>query len=269
MKRTIMGAIAGDIIGSRFEFNNHKSKSFELMSDYCFFTDDTVMTCAVAKALMEFYKPQHGNLESNAELYLRKLGLLYPTCGYGRSFYSWLLGEREGGYKSCGNGAAMRISPVGLTAINIKGVQYMSKAITSVSHTHSEAIKGAEATAFCVWAARNCWGKDLILEYVQRNYYPGINEFKLDDIRDTYRFYETCQRTVPEAIKAFEEATSYEDAIRNAISIGGDSDTIAAITGGIAGAFYGVPDNIYTWAMSKLDDRLATIVKQFDEMINN
>jgi type I restriction enzyme M protein len=268
MRRTIVGAIAGDIIGSRFEFNNIKSKDFDLMSDYCFFTDDTVMTCAVAKAIMESYKPPNDSIEHTARRCMQEIGLAYPDCGYGRSFYLWLLGMRDDSYKSLGNGAAMRISPVGFTEFNLEGVKKTSAAITSVSHSHEEAIKGAEATAFCVWAAANEWKKDHIISYARENYYPCLDQFTLDGIRDTYRFYETCPNTVPEAIKAFEESTDYEDAIRNAISIGGDSDTLSAIAGGIAGAYYGVPDNIYLWAIDKLDDRLATIVKKFDSMIN-
>ena len=265
--KTIIGAIAGDIIGSRFEFHNIKTKDFELLSDECFFTDDTVMTCAVAKALMESDKPWGDSLSTNAVKYMRGIGCEYPHSGYGRKFFEWLLEERPSSYQSCGNGAAMRISPAAYMTDSLSKLKDMCETITIVSHNHSEAVKGAEATAFCVWAANNRWTKDMIIDFVKENYYPGLEYFTLDNLRPTYRFYETCQNTVPEAIKAFEEATDYEDAIRNAISIGGDSDTIAAITGGIAGAYYGVPTHIRDWAMDKLDFHLRMLVEDFDNYI--
>lgn len=231
----MIGAIIGDIVGSRFEFNNHRSKDFELFTDECFFTDDTVMTCAVACALMN---------DEDPGWVMRMFGNFYPGRGYGRMFQEWL-NANIGPYNSFGNGAAMRISPVAYVARTYDNVIDLSKKVTEVSHDHPEGIKGAEAVATSIWMARQGDSMEWIKENV-RNYYD-IN-FTLDEIRDSYKFDETCQGSVPQAFEAFFESVNFEDAIRNAISIGGDSDTIAAITGSIAEAYYGVPE----WMIKKV-----------------
>ncbi len=273
----MIGAIIGDIVGSRFEFNNHRSKAFELFTDACFVTDDTIMTLAVAKAILETDKAVikghkiKGQTTRQSEEYLDRLsentvatmqviGRNYPNCGYGGSFGRWVFSENPQPYGSYGNGAAMRISPVGAIAESIDEVKLLSRAVTAISHNHVEGLKGAEATAMAIFLARTGHGKDQIREYILENYYKI--DFTLDEIRDSYRFNETCQGTVPQAIQAFLEADSFEDAIRNAISIGGDSDTLAAIAGSIAEAYYGVPDDLVERALGYLDDELLGIYEE-------
>jgi type I restriction enzyme M protein len=271
----MIGAIIGDIVGSRFEFNNHRSKAFELFTDACFVTDDTIMTLAVAKALLETDKAvikgqkikgqittrqsdeYLERLSENTIYYMQLIGRNYPNCGYGGSFGQWIFSENPQPYGSYGNGAAMRISPVGAIAETVDEVKLLSRAVTAITHNHVEGLKGAEATAMTIFLARTGHSKDQILEHILENYYEI--DFTLDEIRDSYRFNETCQGTVPQAIQAFIEADSFEYAIRNAISIGGDSDTLAAITGSIAEAYYGVPDELVEKALGYLDDELLRI----------
>jgi ADP-ribosyl-[dinitrogen reductase] hydrolase len=257
----MIGAIIGDIVGSRFEFNNHKHKDFQLFTDDCRVTDDSIMTLAVAKAIMEAEKIQNVSLgrydydggyyslvERMSIKYMQEFGRKYPNCGFGRMFIKWVFSEDPKPYNSYGNGAAMRISPVGFAARTESEACRLSKAVTGVTHNHKEGIKGAEATAVAIYMARRGYTKDAIRDKIVSNYYP-LN-FTIDGIRDSYQFNESCQGTVPQAITAFLESTSFEDAIRNAISVGGDSDTLAAITGSIAEACYGVPEVIKEKALS-------------------
>jgi type I restriction enzyme M protein len=262
----MIGAITGDIVGSRFEFHNHRSKDFELFTPECFATDDSVMTLAIAKALLDC-GGDYSNLGGVAARSMQEIGRHYPNCGYGGMFGRWIFSDNPQPYKSFGNGAAMRVSPVGFAAKTFEEVIDLSRKVTEVTHNHPEGIKGAEAVAICVFFARNGKGKDEIRDYVVRNYYPL--DFTLNGIRDTYRFNETCQDTVPQALQAFFESFGFEDAIRNAVSIGGDSDTLAAITGGIAEAFYGVPDNFIEQSIRKLDKRLSAILNKFYEAFFN
>ena len=271
----MIGAIIGDIVGSRFEFNNHKSKDFELFTDECFVTDDSIMTLAVAKALIEtertFMNGEDGfrvskvyldRLAENTVLYMQTIGRKYPNCGYGGHFRQWIFSENPKPYDSYGNGAAMRISPVAAIAVSEEELKALSKAITGVSHNHVEGLKGAEATAMAIYLARTGHGKDDIRKVVSNQYYNL--DFCLDDIRATYRFNETCQETVPQAIQAFLEAESFEETIRNAISLGGDSDTLATIAGSIAEAYYGVPDAMVEKALGYLDGELLEIYNEFN-----
>lgn len=257
----MLGAIVGDIVGSVYEFCNHRSKDFELFKPQCFATDDSIMTLAIAKAVLES-APDHRDLAENAVKYMREVGQPYPDCGYGGRFLDWMYSDHPKPYNSFGNGAAMRVSPVAYAAKSIEEVVEMSRAVTAVTHNHPEGIKGAEATAVCTWLALQGTGKDRILEVVNSLYYHI--DFTLDEIRPTYRFNETCQDTVPQALEAFFESTDFEDAIRNAISVGGDSDTLAAITGAVAGAYYGVPDEIDRYARFYLDSRLGDILAEFE-----
>jgi len=270
----MIGAIIGDIVGSRFEFNNHKSKDFELFTDACFVTDDSIMTLAVAKALHETDKVVSegqqstrrdaeylDRLSENTIVAMQEIGRNYPDCGYGGSFGRWIFSKNPKPYGSYGNGAAMRISPVGVIAESVDEVKLLSRAVTAISHNHVEGLKGAEATAMAIYLARTGHSKDEIREYILDNYYEI--DFTLDEIRASYRFDVTCQGTVPQAIQAFLEADSFEDAIRNAISIGGDSDTLAAITGSIAEAYYGVPDALVERALGYLDDWLLGIYEEW------
>ncbi|HCJ4522318.1 TPA: N-6 DNA methylase [Listeria innocua] len=257
----MLGAIIGDIVGSRFEWNNNKSKQFDLLTYKCSVTDDSIMTLAIAKALLES-KSDYSDLSENAVKYMQNIGQHYPNCGYGGHFREWIYSDNPKPYNSYGNGAAMRVSACGFVANTLEEVKQLSKAVTEVTHNHPEGIKGAEATAVAIFLARS--GKNLleIRDYITKNYYP-LN-FSLDEIRDNYEFNESCQGTVPQALEAFFESKNFEDAIRNAISIGGDSDTIAAITGGIAGAYYGIPTDIRKHALTFLDERLLKILVEFE-----
>lgn len=263
----MLGAIIGDIVGSRFEFNNHKSKEFQLFTKNCFATDDTIMTLAVAKAIMETHKlcleeaSFSKILQEQTIKYMREIGRKYPGCGYGHMFNGWIHSDGMKAYNSYGNGAAMRISAAGIYGRDIEDVCKISKAITEVTHNHKEGIKGAEATAVAVYMARNGSSKEEIHNHIEKNYYP-LN-FTIDDIRDNYHYDVTCQGTVPQAIKCFLEAHDFEDAIRTAVSLGGDSDTIAAITGSIAEVYYNIPDALREKALSYLDSDLRVIYNEW------
>lgn len=259
----MLGAIIGDIAGSRFEWNNIKNKEFELFTDRCFFTDDTVMTVAVAAAILET-ESNGADLGKVVVSMMQNLGRLYPGAGYGGMFTSWLMSDKPEPYNSYGNGAAMRVSPCGFAASSLEEAKRLSRQVTEVTHNHPEGIKGAEATTAAIFLAREGYGKEEIRSYVDQYYYKL--DFTLDDIREDYTFDVTCQGTVPEAITAFLESASFEDAIRNAVSIGGDSDTLAAITGGIAEAFYGIPEDIRGKGISYLDAVLLKTLAEFENL---
>ena len=256
----MLGAIIGDIVGSRFEWHNIKTKQFDFLTHSCFFTDDSVMSLAIAKAILD--SKELTQLETNAVLCMQEIGRHYPNCGYGGSFYKWIFSSNPKPYNSYGNGAAMRISACGFAATSLEEAITMSKVVTEVTHNHPEGLKGAEATTVALYMARTGSSILEIRDYIDKHYYPM--NFTLDGIRDNYQFNETCQNTVPQALMAFFESTSFEDAIRNAISIGGDSDTLAAITGGIAEAYYGIPEAIRKHALTFLDERLLGILNAFE-----
>lgn len=257
----MLGAIIGDIVGSRFEWNNNRSKQFDFLTYKCSVTDDSIMSLAIAKALLES-KADYSDLSENAVKYMRGIGRYYPNCGYGGRFKDWIHSDNPTPYGSYGNGAAMRVSACGFVANSLEEAKKLSKAVTEVTHNHPEGLKGAEAAAVAIFLARS--GKNLleIRDYITKNYYP-LN-FTLDGIRDSYEFNESCQDTVPQALEAFFESKNFEDAIRNAISIGGDSDTLAAVTGGIAEAYYGIPTEIRKHALTFLDKRLLKILVDFE-----
>lgn len=259
----MIGAIIGDIAGSRFEWHNIKNKEFKLLMRDCHFTDDTVMSLAVCEALMSC-KSNHSDLSKQAITYMQEIGNKYPHAGYGESFYHWLHEKSPKPYNSWGNGSAMRVSGCGYAAKSLEEVIQFSRMVTEVTHSHPEGIKGAEATAVAVYLART--GKNIleIRDYINKYYYP-IN-FTLDSIRNEYKFDVSCQGSVPQALEAFFESRNFEDAIRNAISIGGDSDTIAAITGAVAEAYYGVPTSIRKHALTFLDERLLNILVEFENL---
>lgn len=255
------GAIIGDIVGSRFEFNNHRSKDFELFTSDCFFTDDTVMTLAVAKALSSYKTvTDYEDFRKTLIKCMHEIGVHYPHCGYGGRFYGWIMNGDTAPYNSFGNGSAMRVSPVSWYAHSLEEAEELAAATALVTHNHPEGVKGAVSVAGAIYLARTGHTMDEIKEYVSRFYTIG---FTLDEIRDTYGFYETCQQSVPQAFQAFLESVSFEDAVRNAISIGGDSDTIAAITGSVAEAFYGIDNELREEAVSRLDKRLLGIYMDF------
>ena len=257
----MLGAIVGDVVGSRFEWNNNRSKDFEFLTYKCFPTDDSIMSLALAQAII-VSKPDYSDLGKNAVECMQVVGRNYPNCGYGGSFREWMFSDNPQPYNSFGNGAAMRVSAAGFAATSLEEAKLLSKKITEVTHNHPEGIKGAEATAVAIFMAKS--GKSMleIRDYIDENYYPM--NFTLDQIRPTYQFNETCQDTVPQALMAFFESTSFEDAIRNAISIGGDSDTIAAICGGVAEAYYGIPVDIRKHALTFLDKNLLLLLVSFE-----
>ncbi len=259
-----MGAIIGDIVGSRFEWENYRAKDFSLLTDDCFFTDDSVMTIAIAKALLEC-NGEYSDLSNKTILNMQKVGRKYPDSGYGSGFYSWLFSRTPVPYNSWGNGSAMRVSACAYLARSLEEAIELSDKVTNITHNHPEGLKGAEATTVATYMALHGFSKEEIKKHILENYYD-IN-FTLDSIRETYQFDGSCQGTVPQALEAFFESTDYEDAIRNAISIGGDSDTIAAITGAVAGAYYGIPPKIKNSAYTYLTAHLQVIVDIFDAQI--
>lgn len=259
----MIGPIIGDIAGSRFEFNNWRSKEFDLFTTKCFFTDDTVMSLAICQALLEWREPgAFVDLEARVVQTMQEFGVLYPNSGYGGRFRVWLRTENPKPYGSFGNGSAMRVSGCGYVAESIEEAISLSRIVTAVTHNHPEGIKGAEATAVAVYLARTGKSMREIREYIEDRYYKI--DFTLDEIRPTYEFNETCQETVPQAFAAFFESTSFEDCVRNSISVGGDSDTLAAIACGVAEAYYGVPDDLRRSAVGYLDERLRGILMAFE-----
>ncbi len=259
----MLGAIIGDIAGSRFEgVINHKSKEFDFFNQHCDFTDDTVLTVAIAAAVWAC-KGDYKKLGENAVKTLHCFGRLYEDRGYGGMFCQWLYSKNKRPYNSYGNGAAMRVSPVAWAAKTLPQAKAFSRVVTEVTHNHPEGIKGAEATAVCIFLARKDYEIAKIRRHISKNYYPL--DFTLDEIRDTYDFDASCQGSVPQAIEAFLESNSFEDAIRNAISIGGDSDTIAAITGSIAEAYYGIPLALRRRGLSYLDVNFKKIITDFEK----
>lgn len=249
----MLGAIAGDIIGSVYEWNNIKTTNFPLFRSDCFFTDDTVLTVALAESIMT---------GADYAVLMKKYYHLYPNAGYGGSFHKWARSADSRPYNSWGNGAAMRVSPVGFVFESLEDVLNGAKTYTSLTHNHPEGIKGACATASAIFLARTGMDKNGIRKHIVDSFGYDLNR-SCDEIRPVYEFNESCQKTVPEAIIAFLESESFEHAIRLAISLGGDSDTLACITGGIAGAFYGVPENIIDKTLEILDDRLREITLDF------
>lgn len=256
----MLGAMIGDIVGSRFEWSNIKTKDFEFFADNCFFTDDTVMTAAVAKAILDC-DDGFQNIEKYAEKEMRYYGKRYPDSGYGGRFQNWLTCSDPKPYFSFGNGAAMRISPTAYLYNSMEDSEALSDRITGVTHNHPEGLKGARAVTDAIFMARKGFSKNEIRNRIEESYYSL--DFMIDDIRSCYMFDVTCQGSVPQAIKAFLESVDFEDSIRIAISIGGDSDTIAAITGSISEAFYTIPENIKKKAESYLDKEILSIVNSF------
>lgn len=253
---TIIGAVIGDVIGSVFEWNNIKTTDFDLFNPNCDFTDDTVLTIAVADCILN--KKDFAN---TIWLYGRK----YSRRGYGGIFSNWLQEDHLKPYGSFGNGSAMRASPVGFAFNDIDIILEVAKQSAEVTHNHPEGIKGAQATASAIFLARKGKSKQEIKEYISQAFNYKLN-FTLDEIRPTYKFDVTCQGSVPQAIIAFIESSDFENAIRLAISIGGDSDTIACITGGIASAYYNqIPTKIIDFVLNKLPSEFIEIMNKFDE----
>jgi ADP-ribosylglycohydrolase len=252
----MIGAIAGDIIGSVYEHDGIKTKDFPLFAPGCEFTDDTVLTVAVAQAILS----GDGYLDS-----IRTFARRHPDAGYGASFQHWIHAADSQPYNSWGNGSAMRVSPVGFAFSSEDEVLRQARSTAEITHNHPEGIKGAEATALAVFLARTQRDKSLIKARITQLFGYDLQR-TLDSIRPSYSFDVSCQGTVPEALIAFLESDSYEDAIRNAISLGGDSDTLACIAGGIAEAYYGpVPAEISTKVRQILSADLWEVTAAFRE----
>lgn len=250
----MLGAIAGDTIGSRHEWIATKTTDFELLHPDCTFTDDSVLAIAVADCLL------HGRHYVDA---FHEYFHAFPGRGYGGGFHRWAAARDRAPYNSWGNGSAMRVAAVGFAFDTLDAVRAEARRSAEPTHNHPEGVKGAEATAAAIFLARTGHGKDDIRQRIVDAFGYDLNRH-VEDIRPHYKFNESCQGTVPEGIIAFLDSTSYEDAIRNAISLGGDADTLACITGGIAEAFYGgVPREIEDWTMARLDERLREVVVEF------
>ena len=259
----MLGALAGDIIGSPYEFYNTKSMDFELFTEWTKFTDDSVMTLAVAKWLIE-------DAEHSARHLIRcmqELGRRYPRAGYGGNFDWWLRQENPQPYNSWGNGAGMRVSPVGLYAKTLDDALELAEISASVSHNHPEGIKGAQAIAASVFLCKDGKSKQEIKEYVEETFGYNLSR-TIDDIRPNYYFDVSCQGSVPEAIIAFLEGNSFEEVIRLAISIGGDSDTIGCMAGAIAACRYPIPDDIAKRCDSLLTEDLRDMKDRFCDFID-
>jgi ADP-ribosylglycohydrolase len=252
----MLGAIAGDVIGSIMEVSGTKTKDFPLFAQRSRFTDDTVLTVAVAEKLL-----RGGDYVELFHEYVRE----YPMAGYGGTFLRWAESGKREPYNSWGNGSAMRVSPIGVICDTLEEVEAEAQRSAEVTHNHPEGVKGAQATAAAVYLARTGHDKNAIKAHIESEYGYNLSQ-RLDDIRPKYFFDVSCQGSVPQSIIAFLEATDYEDAVRNAISLGGDADTMACIAGAIAEAFYGgVPEHIRGPVLERLDDRLEGVLAEFTE----
>lgn len=259
----MIGAILGDIIGSPYEFDRgSKSKDFPLFSRISTFTDDTVMTIAVADAFLRGGDPQENLIRS-----MQKWGRKFPYAGYGGMFRRWLEAKDPKPYGSYGNGSAMRVSSAAWLFDDLKTVRAMARRSAEVTHNHPEGIKGAEATAAAIFLARTGKAKAEIKAYIEDHFGYDLSR-TCDEIRPTYRHVESCQETVPEAITAFLEGTSFEDVIRTAVSLGGDCDTLTCIAGSIAEGFYGVPEDLKAECRKRLPEPLLEVLLRFEKCVN-
>ncbi len=250
----MLGAIIGDVIGSVYEFSSEKTKDFMLFAPGCRPTDDSIMTIAVGLACLDTDCSDEDGFKNAVIDRMHELGKKYPNAGYGGKFYSWIMHGFTQPYNSYGNGSAMRVSSVAWVAKTLEEAETFAKWSAEVTHNHPEGIKGAQAVAAAIFLARDGKSKDEIRAYIEDKYYNL--DFTIDEIRPSYSFDVTCQGSVPQAIKCFLESEDFEDAIRNAVSLGGDGDTQAAIAGSIAEAFYGIPEELSEKIMEYLDDEL-------------
>ena len=261
----MFGAILGDIIGSPYEFDmGDKTKEFPLFSKRSEFTDDTVMTIAVADVFLDSNLVMDDNIIREKLIdSMHKYGKTFPDAGYGGRFGAWLFQGGREPYNSWGNGSAMRVSSVAWLFDDLAMVRHMARLSAEVTHNHPEGIKGAEATAAAIFLARTGNSKEVIKEYIQTHFGYDLSR-TCDEIRPNYYHVESCQETVPEAITAFLEGNSFEDVIRTAVSLGGDCDTLTCIAGSIAEAFFGVPEDLKEECMSRIPHDLRDILLRFD-----
>lgn len=258
------GAIIGDVVGSRFEFDRgSKSREFSLFTKECDFTDDTVMTAAVAEALLDSGRDADGKtVKANLIRSMKKWGQKYPHAGYGARFIDWVLTDDPEPYGSFGNGSAMRVSPAGWLYDTIERTREVARWTAEVSHNHPEGIKGAESAASAIFMARHGASKEEIRDYIIKEFGYDLSR-TLDEIRPGYSHVEDCMRTMPEAFECFLEAESYEDTLRNVMYIGGDTDTLGAIAGAVAEAFWGIPDKIIDEGMNFISRDILDVVFRF------
>ena len=256
------GAILGDIVGSPYEFDRgNKSKEFEMFNDSVEFTDDTIMTIAVAEGIMN----AKADIKSSIIESMKRWGKAFPYAGYGIRFANWLKSESNEPYGSYGNGSAMRVSSVGWLYPSLKETREIARISAEVTHNHSEGIKGAESVAAAIYLARNECDKREIKNYIIKHFGYDLSR-TCDEIRPTYHHVESCQETVPEAIIAFLEGNDFEDCIRNAVSLGGDCDTLTCITGGIAEAFYGISEEFKMEVKKRITKEMQDVLDKFEEI---
>ena len=261
------GAILGDIVGSVYEFHTIKQKQFKFLKPTCFYTDDSVLTCAVAKAAIVFNKDHSiENFKQNVIKELKKYTKEYPNAGYGETYYNWATSDDTEAYNSYGNGGAMRTSSVAYVARNLDEALELAKAQAEVTHNHPEGIKGAQAITACIYLARTGASKEEIREYINDNFYTL--DFTIPQIYRKYKYDISSQGSVPQAIESFLEGEDFEDCIRTAISLGGDADTLGAMTGSIAEAYYGIPEDYKKNIDTYLDKDLNEIRKNFYQELN-
>ena len=259
------GAILGDITGSPYEFDRgSKSKVFPFFDKGCTFTDDSVMTIAVADALLSTMGRSDEDIKKALTASLKHWGRKYPDAGYGGRFCEWLFTDNTKPYGSYGNGSAMRVSSAGWLYDTLEETRHAAKLTAEVTHNHPEGIKGAEATAAAIFLARTGCAKKDIRDYITKEFRYDLTR-TADEIRPSYVHVETCQETVPEAITAFLEGGSFEDVIRTAVSLGGDCDTLTCIAGSIAEAFYGVPDDLKKECRSRVTKDMLKVIDRFEE----
>ena len=262
----MIGAILGDMIGSPYEFDRSpKIKDFPLFCEKSVFTDDSVMTVAVAEALMDTKGQKDDDIRAALVDSMKKWGGRYPDAGYGNMFYHWLCMKYPEPYGSYGNGSAMRVSSAGWLFESLEETRHMARLTAEVTHNHPEGVKGAEATASATFLARTGSGKDEIREYIIHEFDYDLSR-TCDEIRPEYFHVESCQETVPEAITAFLEGADFEDVIRTAVSLGGDCDTLTCIAGGMAEAFYGVPGEIKAEGMKRLPKDMLAVLERFYQL---
>lgn len=251
----MLGAIAGDVIGSVYEHHPIKSEDFYLFNPSCTFTDDTVMTVAIADAILH---------KQDYAAAMKRFGRLYPNAGYGGYFIRWIFEDEVRPYNSWGNGSAMRVSPIGFAFRDVESVLKEAARSAEVSHNHPEGIRGAQAVAVAIYLARQGKSKTFMHREITQRFGYDLDQ-RLDEIRPFYQFDVSCQESVPPALIAFFESRNYEDAIRKAISLGGDSDTLACIAGGIAHAFYKyIPNQIVKFVLSRLPEEFIEILQEFE-----
>lgn len=260
----MLGAIIGDIVGSRYERHNIKTVNFPFFDSRCCYTDDTIMTVAVADAILKCsdFSDEKQFKETLIDS-VHHFGNRHISAGYGRKFRTWLMTHDRKPYGSYGNGSAMRVSPAAECAQTLEEARRIARLTAEITHNHHEGIRGAESVASAIWLARNCTSKEEIANYIKSNFYPEAFEMSIDEIRPDYGFDVSCRGSVPIAIQAFLESENFEDAVRLAVSVGGDSDTIAAIAGSIAEAFYGIPTEMKSVALDYLDTEMREVTNRF------